>query len=94
MAIRKGFDLSKFNKNGLNYLNKAEEKTQVETSEVKKFKKKKSEKIGRPMTTDEPLNYKITINLSESEIAKLKLKAGQVPSATFVRDILKKAEII
>ena len=46
------------------------------------------------MTTDEPLNHKITINLSETEIRKLKLKIGQVPAATFLRDVLKKAGMI
>ena len=62
--------------------------------ENKNNKKSKSEKIGRPMTTDEPLNHKITINLSETEIRKLKLKIGQVPAATFLRDVLKKAGMI
>ena len=91
MAIKKGFDLSKFNKASQNFLNKTDEAPNVEA--IKKEPKKKPEKVGRPMTTDEPLNHKITINLSETEITKLKLKAGQIPSATFVRDILKKAEI-
>jgi hypothetical protein len=93
MAIKKGFDLSKFNTSGQNFLNKTEENLDIKVVK-KELKKKKSEKVGRPMTTDEPLDQKITINLSKTEIAKLKSKAGQIPSASFLRGILKDNKII
>jgi hypothetical protein len=93
MAIKKGFDLSKFNTGSQNFLNKKAEDSDADTVK-KEPKKKKSEKVGRPMTTDEPLDQKITINLSKTEIAKLKLRAGQIPSASFLRSILKDNKII
>lgn len=92
--MKKGFDLSRLNKNSQNFLTRPEEKVVEKTTTEKVIKKKKQEKNGRPMTTDEPLNQKITINLSETEINNLRSRAGQVPIATFLRDILKKAKVI
>ena len=84
------FDLSVLNKTSQNYLSQSEKKV-VDKGETRK---KKAEKLGRPMIMSEPLNNKISANLTETELAKLKTKAGQVPITTFLRDVLKKAGAI
>jgi hypothetical protein len=90
------FDLSKLNKTSQNFLSKGNEQQQIvkKNTVVKKSEKKKAEKLGRPMIMSEPLNNKISANLTESELVKLKSKAGQVPITTFLRDVLKKAGAI
>ncbi len=88
------FDLSTLNKTSQNYLSQSEKKVVNKSETSKKVEKKKAEKLGRPMIMSEPLNNKISANLTETELAKLKTKAGQVPITTFLRDVLKKAGAI
>lgn len=64
--------------------------------EVKKNKmeKEKTVKMGRPRITEEPLTEKVSINLTSSEMDKLKDKIGLVPAAAYLRNELKQKGII
>lgn len=96
-------DLRKFKKPQTSYLQyttseNSNQKDQKESNKNngsdKKVKKKNPEKMGRPFTAEEPLNKKITVNISETEERIFKGKTNGVPLATFVRNLLKKEGII
>lgn len=81
--MKKGFDLSKLGKADDQYLVKQQDANQ-----------KKKEKIGRPMTGEEPLSKKVTVNFSETELKKIYDKANGIPCSKYIRDILKNANVI
>jgi hypothetical protein len=86
-------DLSKFKKPESNYLKPSvsSEKEKINTFKEEKEKPKKSDKIGRPMAEDEPLNVPLTINFTQTEFQKIKDKAGDVPIAKWARGIIRNA---
>lgn len=71
------------NKNNINKKEKNSSKVEV----------KKNEKLGRPQKADELLNKNISILLTESEFDKINQKAGLIPRAAFIRDVLIKSGI-
>jgi hypothetical protein len=92
--MKSKFDLSKLNKNNQQFLVKQDNNPVINETVNQKSKKKTSEKKGRPMIFHEPLDHKITINLTKSEILNLKNRAGQIPLTAFIRDILKRSSVI
>lgn len=104
-AKKINIDLSEFNQSSQGFLNqwvdKEGEQSKVErkkTAEPRVIKPKKSEesekKIGRPLISDEPLVSKLGCAVSESEYNKFKSKAGQISISVYLRDCLKKADLI
>jgi len=102
--MAKKIDLTKFKKPTNSYLQKSPENIVQKSinssiaSEKKVVnqatKKEKSEKKGRPLTGSEPLNCVISLNFSESELQKIKDKAGMVPMTKYLRAILAEAKVI
>lgn len=83
---KKSIDLSKLNQPRNNLL----VKKPADTQEVKPEPKKNiDKKIGRPFTGDEPLNKKVTINFSESEIRKITEVANGIPLSSYIRRLIK-----
>jgi hypothetical protein len=102
-AKKISLDLSSFDQNSHGFLNKpgeesGQDKVAKKVVTVKITKPKKSEelekKIGRPLISDEPLISKLGCAVSESEYTKFKAKAGQIAISVFLRDCLKKADLI
>lgn len=102
--MAKKIDLTKFKKPTNSYLQKSPENivqnsVSSSTTSEKKInnkvsKKEKSEKKGRPLTGSEPLNCVVSLNFSESEVQKIKNKAGMVPMTKYLRAILFEAKVI
>lgn len=102
--MAKKIDLTKFKKPTNSYLQKSSEniaQNEVNLSTVsekkannKISKKEKTEKKGRPLTGSEPLNCVVSLNFSESEVQKIKNKAGMVPMTKYLRAILSDAKVI
>lgn len=102
--MAKKIDLTKFKKPTNSYLQKSSEniaQNEVNLSTVsekkannKINKKEKTEKKGRPLTGSEPLNCVVSLNFSESEVQKIKNKAGMVPMTKYLRAILSDAKVI
>jgi len=46
------------------------------------------------LTGSEPLNCVVSLNFSESEVQKIKNKAGMVPMTKYLRAILFEAKVI
>lgn len=86
------FDLSQINLTKNHLVKPAEEI--IKTKSLSENKSKKKEKIGRPIKGTEPLNKKVTVNLSESEIGKIEKKAGGVPISSYIRNVLKDTSTI
>jgi len=93
-------DLSKYDKTNHSLLKKRDERVTekprvVEKVVVKKEtakvvqSKKATEKLGRPMMADEPLDQKCSFNITLTEMEKFKTKIGQVPMAAWLRNFLK-----
>ncbi len=86
------FDLSKIKLENKKLLVRDEEySAKVKKINNKKNVDKRSEKGGRPMLEDEPLNMPFTINFTQTELQKIKDKAGDVPVAKYLRGIIKNA---
>lgn len=99
-------DLSEYNQGSQGFLSQWTEKKEEQSKIIKKAKEvepkavkpKKSEesekKIGRPLISDEPLVSKLGCAVSESEYNKFRAKAGQISISVYLRDCLKKADLI
>jgi hypothetical protein len=102
--MKKNFDLSKLKKPTTKHLNPVVENpvlnitknsTKKEAKENKVERVRKTGKIGRPMSGDEPLTEKVALNLTISEMEKLRNKIGElVPVAAYLRNELKEKGII
>ncbi len=105
-AKKINIDLSEYNQGSQGFLsqwteNKEEQgkvikKAKAPEAKVEKPKKSKEseKKIGRPLISDEPLVSKLGCAVSESEYNKFKTKAGQISISVYLRDCLKKADLI
>jgi hypothetical protein len=96
-------DLSDFSQDSHGFLNqptteegKGRVVKKVEESKIVKLKTSKDseKKIGRPLISNEPLKSKLGCAVSESEYNKFKKKAGQIAVSVYLRDYLKKADLI
>lgn len=98
--MKKPYDLSKFKEPTEKYLKPVEvltkEKKVVDkkNDSPKKERSQRSEKGGRPTTFEEPLNERISLLVTKTELKQIKEKAGMIPKAGFIREALKKAGII
>jgi hypothetical protein len=94
--MAKKIDLTKFKRPAQNYLKEKEEpKVQNDVVAPKEVKKsQKLEKIGRPTIGDEPISKRFSLAFTETEYNTLKGKAGKIPLASFIRDVLKDAKVI
>ncbi len=92
--MKKKLDLSRLGKNNQQFLVKQDHDFVAKNTDNQKLKKKTVEKKGRPMLSNELLNQKVTINLTQSEVLNIKNKAGKIPLTAFIRDILKRYTVI
>lgn len=92
-------DFTKIKKPEKSYLKEMgdeQERTDLSLSSSKNkiFPVKKVEKIGRPIMGDEPISKRFSLAFTETEYNSLKEKAGKIPLASFIRDVLKVAKVI
>ncbi len=92
-------DLSKYEDPTHGFLEKNDKNKFKDKESNNNVKKKEADKntnrqIGRPRTAEEPLTEKTSLNLTATEYNGLKEKAGLVPVATYLRNVMKEKKII
>lgn len=95
------FDVAKFKKPEKSYLQKENIQQPKPTEQVvvndKKTVKKvevEQKKIGRPRSDIETASERFSLAFTKTELDELKIKAGRIPLAAFIKDALRDAKII